>query len=226
MSYEKDKLDSFVTSASLSTALAPYVTSASVSSAISAAVGSIDLSAYVSSNSLSAAVATDALTVRGPASVSATMSAAAVTVAGAPVGCVLLQYQTFGGTTTYSFSGSWSDFAVLQFYAHYRLESGTAARGNFKIYNDGGTTEFLALADISLTLSTGQITAVDCKMYGGDNSSLKTFLFEATKQFNITTKVYDAMTSTLTAGFVNCIRFTSSATMTLGMAVLYGWRKT
>jgi hypothetical protein len=225
MSYEKDKLDSYVTSASLSTALATYATSASVSSAIAAAVGSIDLSAYVSSNSLSAAIATDALTVRGAAAVSATMSAAAVTVAGYPVGCVLLQHQTFGGTTSYSFSGSWSDFAVLQFYAHYRLESGAAARGNFKIYNDGGTTEFLGLADISLTLSTGQITAVDCKVYGGDNSPLKTFLFQATKQFAVTTQVYDAMTSTLTAGFVNAIRFTSSATMTQGMAVLYGWRK-
>jgi hypothetical protein len=221
MSYEKDKLDSYVTSASLSTALAQYVTSNS----LSAAIAGLDLAPYMTSNSISAGVVTDALTVRGPAAVSATLSAAAVTVAGRPIGCVLLEHQTFGGTTSYSFSGSWSDFAVLQFHAHYRVESGTAARGNFKIYNDGGTTEFLALGDISLTLSTGQITAVECKMYGGDNSSLKTFLFEATKQFGVNTQVYDAMTSTLTAGFVNCIRFTSSATMTLGMAVLYGWRK-
>jgi hypothetical protein len=219
MSYEKDKLDSYVTSASLSTALATYATSASVSSAISAAVGSIDLSAYVSSNSLSAAVATDALTVRGPASVSATMSAAAVTVAGRPVGAVLLGYTAIQDVTSIGFSGSWSDFAMLDFQAIYRISGASSA--SLAIFTDGGDTPILALTTGS-TVAAGTVGA-DGRVLGGNGIAHKHITGTWRPAGSGGTGEH---TATANAGFVNCLRFGHSKTMSSGVAVLLGYRIT
>jgi hypothetical protein len=216
MSYEKDKLDSYVTSASLSTALAPYATSASVSAAISAAVGAIDLSAYVSSNSLSAAVATNALTVRGAASVSATLSAGAVTVAGYPVGAVLLGYQTKTPAGFFAFSGSWSDFCFLQLHTYFVGASGSLP---VSIYTDGGTTPTITLGLSAIGTLTG---FHESRIYGVDNAPRK--MIDVFTRVSTSGQVLN-QTSTATAGFINCVRITLTGTASYAFAALYGYKK-
>jgi hypothetical protein len=217
MSYEKDKLDSYVTSGSLSTALAPYATSASVSAAITAAVGAIDLAPYMTSNSISAAVATDTLTVRGTASVSATLSAAAVTVAGRPVGAVLLGYQTVQNVTEFSFSGSWSDFAMLELRATYTL--GQAATASFHIFTDGGTTPILAVLSTDNPGATP--LSLEARVLGGNAINAK--YVEGIWRYGNTASS-SMWSATANAGFINCIRVLQSATMSSGMAYLIGYR--
>ncbi len=214
MSYEKDRLDSFVTSASLSTALAPYVTSASVA----AAIGAIDLSAYVSSNSLSAAVATDVLTVRGAATVSATLSAGAVTVAGRPVGPVLLGYQSLTNSRGYNFSGSWSDFCVLEL--------------KMFMANGAGTTRTALVAGGTAVLTSGTVGV--SSSYGGTVYLATFFGTDGAAQKAMHTYVYDNITgaksanttSTANVSFINQIEFSITATASLIIASLYGYRKT
>jgi len=220
MSYEKDKLDSYVTSGSLSTALAPYATSASVSAAISAAVGSIDLSAYVSSNSLSAAVATDVLTVRGTASVSATLSAGAVTVLGRPLGAVLLGFTSQTNASNLSFSGSWSDIFVMQLYM--LVGATAAATPTIDFYTDGGTTSILTLRPVT-TLGLNVRAYWDAQLYGA-NGPIK---FATARAFYTGSGVGASdFSATTTAATVNCVRFTITATASIGVFALYGWRNT
>jgi hypothetical protein len=220
MSYEKDKIDSFITSASVSSAitaaLAPYITSASVSSAIAG----INLAPYVTSNSLSAAVTTDLLTVRGPASVSATLSAAAVTVAGSPVGCVLLGHTSGAAISTIGFSGSWSDFWYLELHV---FQAGAASgTPTAQVFTDGGGTPILTAATGA---ATGANTRIDwnAKIMGGDNQPLKSIALLSTVY---TSSQAISSTVTATTGFVNCVRFVMTATSSVAYAALYGWRKT
>ena len=190
--------------------------SVSVSTMISTALGP-----YMTSNSISLAVATDTLTVRGAGAVSATLSAGALTLAGRPVGSVLLSYQTITAGNSFAFSGSWSDFAVLQAYAIFRTGSGTSVTTSAAIYTDGGTTAILGLATASNTLSTGQAVALNIRVMGGNGLGLKTLDVEAAKATNLVTR---AVTATANTGFVNALKFFVSATVSTGMAVLYGWR--
>jgi hypothetical protein len=219
MSYEKDKLDSYVTSASLSTALAPYVTSNS----LSAAIAGINLAPYVTSNSLSAAVATDALTVRGAANVSATLSAAAVTVAGRPVGPVLLGYQPLTGTQSARFSGSWADFCILDLSVFYRTESGVNSTRPINVYTDGGTTPFLSIPNTGLTASAGLAFKMEVSVHGGDGLDRTLLMYSGRRENNVTQ--FQGFTVTANSSIVNCIEYISTATMTSGYAALYGWRK-
>lgn len=215
MSYEKDKLDSYVTSASLNTALAPYVTSNS----LSAALAGIDLSPYVTSNSLSAAVATDVLTVRGAASVSATMSAAAVTLAGRPVGAVMLGYQALNNVSSVGFSGSWSDFAMLECRISYR--AGSAGTATINVFTDGGTSAIMSAAFVPVASGAG-IYSLDWNTWGG-NGRGSPFTYYVIYSAG-TGASSGGTTATANTSFVNCVRFTQSVTMSSGMAVLIGWR--
>jgi hypothetical protein len=213
MSYEKDKLDSFVTSASLSTALAPYITSASVSSAIAG----INLAPYVTSNSLSAAVATDTLTVRGHAGVSATLSAAAVTVAGRPVGAVLLGYQSGTAASSFGVSGSWSDICIIQ------VSSYVANGGGFmpiRFFTDGGTT---AILESPLPASVGVAQSIyhDVRLYGGNGDPSK---MAARTSWTIGETQYGDHTTTANTGFINCVKMQISVTASYAFIAVYGWR--
>jgi hypothetical protein len=172
-----------------------YVTSASASAQISTALGG----AYT-----------------------ATASLAAVTVAGRPVGSVLLGYQTISNVNNFSFSGSWSDFCVLQLSAAYRIETGTSATASAAVYTDGGTTPFLGLGSVSSTQSAGQLITVELAVYGGDGRANKLLRVDTAKATNLITM---AATATANTGFVNAIKYFTSATMTAGMAALFGWRK-
>ena len=218
MSYEKDKIDSFITSASASAAIAaalvPYVTSNS----LSAAIAGINLAPYVTSDSLSAAVATDTLTVRGGASVSATLSAGRVTVAGRPVGLVLIGHANQTNVTEVSFSGSWSDF----YYLELSVVAGGIAGGTptVNIFTDGGTSSILSSSPTP-TVGASSRVVWNFKVYGVDNAQSKVIT-----GLSYTPGFSSGNTSaTNTAGFVNCIRFTMTATSSFCVATLYGWRK-
>ena len=196
MSYEKDKLDSYVTSASLATALAPYITSNSVS----AAIAGINLGPYMTSNSISAAVATNTLTVRGTASVSATLSAGAVTVAGRPVGPVLLGYQAVTNVTSVGFSGSWSDYGVLECRITYRA-SGTST-ASIGVYSDGGTTPYLSISLLYPASTTGNYL-IDWNVWGANATGVA--------YTNLSVYTAGALgasenSGTANTAFANCIR--------------------
>lgn len=220
MSYEKDQLDSFITSASVSTALATAISNALVpyvtSNSLSAAISGINLAPYVTSNSISAAVTTQVLTVNGHAAVSATLSAGRVTVAGRPVGAVLLGTQIKTNATGTEFSGSWSDFAILQ------LRTFVNAAGGFlptRIFTDGGTTPILAV-DLPSSITAGRAVAIDCSIYGGNGAAFKII--------NIVS--YDEVgfrmgtSQTANAGFVNALRISFTHTASIMFSALYGWR--
>jgi hypothetical protein len=215
MSYEKDKLDSYLTSASLTTALAPYVTSNS----LSAAIAGLDLAPYVTSNSLSAAVATDALAVRGAASVSATLSAGAVTVAGRPVGAVLLGYTAGAAVNTIGFSGSWSDFWYLQLTVFQAgVPNGFPVA---QVFTDGGTTPILSIP-VNATVGASVRIQYEMRIMGGDNQAVK---FMNAYAYLAPGGGAIASSATATAGFVNCVRFVMTGTASVAYAALYGWRK-
>jgi len=218
MSYEKDKIDSFVTSASLSTALAPYVTSNS----LSAAIAGLDLAPYMTSNSISAAVVTDVLTVRGAASVSATLSAAAVTIAGLPSNSVLLGYQTLSGAAPVAgFSGSWSDIGFLELRVIYRNNGAGLTRPTINVFSDGGTTPFLSLDGVSVTAATS--TMCEVNIYGGSGGGVKGINCTSPLTTGAGLTVYS--TATLNTGIVNCVRFLTSVTVSVGVAILTGLRR-
>lgn len=220
MSYEKDKIDSFVTSASLSsaltTALAPYVTSNS----LSAAIAGLDLAPYVTSNSLSAAVSTDVLTVRGAASVSATLSAGAVTVAGWPLGAVLLGHTAGTLVNTIGFSGSWSDFWML--HLHVMQAGAPSGAPVSQVFTDGGTTPIMSITD-GTTLGASVRVYYDLKAIGGDGRAVKLLTVTAAGTADV---LRSQTTATANTGFVNCMRFVMTATASVAYAALYGYRKT
>jgi hypothetical protein len=212
MSYEKDKIDSFVTSVSLSTALAPFVTSASVS----AAIAGLDLAPYMTSNSISAGVATDVLTVRGKTSVSATLSAAAVTVAGRPVGPVLLGHLNAVNRVGVTFSGSWSDFSVMSVEIFMVSGVGTTrsalATGASDILATG--TGGSAISGMSRYIAT--ISGHD----GSPNKMIHTYIVDNTNGVRS-----QNMTATANAGFIDHFRFSVTGTASVLIASMYGWRK-
>lgn len=220
MSYEKDKLDSYVTSASLSTALAtalaPYITSNSVS----AAIAGISLAGYVTSNSLSAAVATNTLTVRGTASVSATMSAGAVTVLGRPLNSVVLGSSRLSNVTQVKFSGSWSDIVYMQFRAAYSVSGSSTA--SIQLFTDGGTTAFLSVtAPSSVVGLAGAFAEVNSTIYSVSTGVRKSV--DVSIRNNGGTQSQFDYTSTANSGFVNCFRYSQSRTISSGFAILIGY---
>ncbi len=214
MSYEKDKLDSYVSSASLSTLLGTYVTSNS----LSAALASLDLSPYMTSNSISAAVATNALTVRGAASVSATLSAAAVTVSGYPVGGALLGYQAVSNVTSVGFSGSWSDYPLMELRVMYMVSGTNAA--SIALYTDGGTTPFLATNTLTNAPFGPVVECIGRIM--GNNTAQKYVFGSWYRSFDNAQLTNN--TATANSGFINCIRMGQSKTMSSGFAMLIGYR--
>jgi len=220
MSYEKDQIDSFITSASVSsalvTALAPYVTSNS----LSAALAGVDLSSYVSSNSLSAAVATDALTVRGAAAVSATLSAGAVTIGGYPSSAVLLGYQEVSGVGPFGFSGSWSDIGYMELQAVMNYQ--TAATATFAAFTDGGTTPIFSVRGNN-SLPNNNNLRISVSIVGTSGGNIKGAYWESQ---NIGGTFSSGYSATANTGIVNCVRIGSaSRTASRGSIVLIGYRK-
>jgi len=240
MTYPKDQfggagggVSSDSASVMITARLAPYAASNSVSSMIAAQLSpyitAADVAAtYLTSNSASAMITTRLapyMTSASAATAYVTSNSVSVMIAAAAPpspGSVLLGYKTLSNINEIAFSGSWSDYAVLQMYAQYRIESGTSATASVGVYTDGGTTPFLSLGTSSATASTNQIIALDLKVFGGDGRPIKSLRSDTTKQTNL---FNTAITATANTGFVNAIKWRVSATITAGMAVLFGWRK-
>lgn len=183
---------------------AGFVSSASASAMIAAA-----LAPYLTSASASAALSTYITS----ASASAAINAGSA--------CQLLGSMPTSGETVLRFSGSWSNIAVLQLKIVMRLQAGaTSATSSIAISTDGGATVFLSM-DSSATLSALQETMHDFTVMGGNNQQVK-FIQGITAQVGGLNKF--AATATITLGFVNFIRYGSSATMGAGVAYLYGFK--
>ena len=160
---------------------------------------SYELSTHVTSNSLSAAFKV-----------------------GFNSGVALLANTTLLGKTSIAFSGSWSDYAVLQLKIITRLQAGaTSATASVAISTDSGATFFLSM-NISATMSALQITMHDFTVMGGNNQNLK-IIQGITAQSDANRL---ASTATATLGFINQINYATSATMGGGQAFLYGYRDT
>lgn len=168
-----------------------FVSSASASAMIAAA-----LAPYITSASASAAIA-----------------------AGSPL--VLIGALDPSGLTSFAFSGSWSDYAVLQLKVLVRLQAGaTSATVSIAISTDGGSTSFLSM-NSSATLSSLQQTMHEFTIMGGNDMAFKV-IQELTAQLGGFNKF--AATGTGTSGFINHIKYGSSATMGAGFAYLYGYK--
>lgn len=240
-------LSTYVTSGSLATALGPYLTSASAalstyvtSNSFSAFRASLTLDSLVDV-SLSAvsdgqvlkwnAVAgqwLNAADLTGGGGGSDTFTACVVaatsimTVQGKEVGLVLLGSISFnarnGNTTPISFSGSWSDIAILDLIVNF----GSAAVSNtasVAAYTDGGTTPIF-----SLTVGTvsGAQNYVVARIFNG--TAHKSINIQGTV---VGTTVKNGITNTANTGVLNCVKLFMGAlspTLSAGQAYLYGWR--
>lgn len=181
-----------------------FVSSASASAMIAAA-----LAPYLTSASASAALS---------AYITSVSASAAIALGSA---CLLLGNMNTSGLTSLAFSGSWSDIAVLQLKIITRLQAGaTSATVSIAISTDGGATTFLSM-NSSATLSAGQQTMHDFTVMGGNNK-LSKIIQEITAQVGSINKF--AATATLSLGFINHIKYGSSATMAGGFAYLYGFK--
>lgn len=203
MSYEKDQLEALAgsgfTSASASamiasqiaTAVAPLITSASVSSALTAAVAP-----YVTSNSLSTALAAvqPKTVLLGSISISA------------------------GLGSTIGFSGSWSDYYMLEMHVSYRT-NGTSNTASVAIYTDGGTTPILSITQS--TVSNGVVYRMETNvLLGAGYKALRGQKVSDNGNFTFNT-------ATANTGFVNAIKLlhgtAASATISSGVAMLIGY---
>jgi hypothetical protein len=118
------------------------------------------------------------------------------------------------------FSGSWSDYAMLELRATYR-PNGTSLTASAAIYTDGGTTPMLPL--LVGTVSQGAFYHVTLRAYNGGG-------FKSLQHENATAAARtQGVTATSNTGFVNCIRLmhgtAASATISVGCAQLFGLRR-
>jgi hypothetical protein len=150
---------------------------------------------------------------------SATASVGALQITGKPAGLVQLGSVSSDTLTALRFSGSWSDYAILELIVGYRTNaaSNTASIG---IYTDGDTTAIL---------NQNFGTVSNAAAY-----HLEVRIFNASARKSITGEKYSETslasghTATANTGFVNALQLThggASNTMTLCTAVLYGWRR-
>jgi hypothetical protein len=232
----------YLTSASAVTALATYLTSASASAALatkqpnfsvadegvtlSTVAGTVTtinftgagISASLTDGLLTVTAVAGAGSGEGSVSISDMITAR---LAVAP-GMVLLGSVSasagLGGV--FGFSGSWSDYSMLELRATYR-PNGTSLTASAAIYTDGGTTPFLSIA--CGTVSQGAFYHVTLKAFLG--GGFKTLQRETA--VNVTRT--QGVTATSNTDFVNCIRLqhgtAASATISIGSIQLWGIRR-
>jgi hypothetical protein len=235
-------LGGYVTSSSLNTALGTYLSSASAATVLatkqpnfsvadegvtlSTVAGTVTTINFVGSG-ISASLAAGVLTVTavagagsGEGSVSiSTMITNRLAIAPAMVllGSVSVSVGLAG---TFGFSGSWSDYAMLEMRAIYR-PNGASLTASAAIYTDGGTTAMLPL--LVGTVSAAAFYHVTLRAYNGGG-------FKTLQMENATAAARtQGVTATSNTGFVNCIRLmhgtAASATISVGMVQLFGLRR-
>lgn len=232
----------YLTSASFATAISPYVTSASVATSLSAKqpnfsvadegvtlstiAGTVTTLNFVGTG-ISASLTGGLLTVTAVAGAGSGESSVSVSdmitarLAVAP-GMVLLGSVSLsiGLAGTIGFSGSWSDYAMLELRATYR-PNGLSLTASAAIYTDGGTTAMLAIT--CGTVSAGAFYHLTLRSYNGGG-------FKTLQMENATAAARtQGVTATSNVGFVNCIRLlhgtAASATISVGTAQLFGLRR-
>lgn len=142
----------------------------------------------------------------------------AVQIAGFPAGSVLLGSLSISVNNSIRFSGSWSDYAILELHAFFKATPSGSV--NFDIYTDGGTTSILP--NSGLGSATISFMFVIGTIYNGT-------AFKATRAARTTNAVINqAATATAnTAATVNCLQLMVGTSLTLssGLALLYGRRR-
>lgn len=200
-------VNTYVTSDSLSAALATYVTSNSLSAA---------LASYVTSNSVSAAIA-NFVTSNSASAMIATQ------IAASPSGAVvLLGYQTTANSTSFRFSGSWSDYAVIQLV--YQIEGETTNKTvSFAAYTDGGTTPIVSAKQAAgAELVTPIFGRAEFFGIPSGIAQKAIWINQGKRSAGASTGV---ATSTANAGLINAVRVACSATMTNCFVAAYGIKK-
>lgn len=235
-------LGTYVTSSSLNTALATYATSNSVSiglatkqpnfnvadegvtlTTVAGTVTTINfvgtgISASLTGGLLTVTAVAGAGSGEGSVSVSDMITARLAT---AP-GMVLLGSvsASIGLGGAFRFSGSWSDYAMLELRATYR-PNGTSLTASVAIYTDGGTTPFLSFN--AGTVSAGAFYNLTCRVALG--GGFKTLQYENATAAART----QGFTATSNTGFVNALALAhgtaASATISIGLVQLFGLRR-
>lgn len=235
-------LGAYVTSSSLNTALGAYLTSASAATALgtkqpnfSVADEGVTLSTVAGTvttinftgTGISASLTGGLLTVTAVAGAGSGEGSVSISdmittrLATAP-GMVLLGSVSIsiGLAGTIGFSGSWSDYAMLELRATYR-PNGLSLTASAAIYTDGGTTPMLPI--LVGTVSQGAFYHITLRAYLGGG-------FKTLQQENATAAARtQGVTATSNTAFVNCIRLMHgtavSATISVGSAQLFGLRR-
>lgn len=239
MSYEKDNLAGYVSSASASAmiaaALGPYLTSASASAALSTYVTSASLatalgpyltsasaalSTYIKSASLATALGLYLTSESASAALSNYVTSNSLSAAfalGQNAGVTLLGSQDLAGRTDARFSGSWSHVGVLQLKAIFNCGVTAALLGVARIASAG--TNILE-QNTSATASGQQTVMVEVTAMGGDGRARKALsLMTAQSGLN-----RFAATVTTNSSVINQIVYDNSITMISGIAFLFGFR--
>lgn len=235
-------LSPYLTSASFATAIGPYVTSASVATSLatkqpnfsvadegvtlSTVAGTVTTLNFVGTG-ISASLTGGLLTVTAVAGAGSGEGSVSISdmittrLATAP-GMVLLGSVSLsiGLAGTIGFSGSWSDYAMLELRATYR-PNGLSLTASAAIYTDGGTTAMLPLT--VGTVSQAAFYHITLRAYLGGG-------FKTLQHENATAAARtQGVTATSNVGFVNCIRLMHgtavSATISVGTAQLFGLRR-
>lgn len=142
----------------------------------------------------------------------------AVLISGFPAGSVLLGSLSISAPLAIRFSGSWSDYAILELFTFFK--STPSGSVNIDLFTDGGTTAILTLGGLgSATASHG---FMNVKIYNG--TAFKGA--HATRVVNAVA-VTAASATANTAATINCIgvRVGTSLTLSSGLALLYGRRR-
>lgn len=182
--------------------------------------GTVSFSATVAF--LNATVTT--LGVTGSASFAAQVNFAAsvslsapIQMNGFPMGSVLLGSASLGTGTSLRFSGSWSDYGLLELRCFFKATSSGSV--NLNIYTDGGTTTILTCG--GLGSATASYMFLDADIFNGT-------AFKGIAGKRITNAVVaQAATATANTGFINALQVSVGTSLTLssGYAQLYGRRR-
>lgn len=221
------RLATYITSASVSTAIANFITSNSASVMITSR-----LTPYLTSASVATAVTTTTLTVGGGAAVSATASVGALTVAGAAWGRPGVERLGTATTTglagVIKVSGTWSSYHTIDI--HYQGK-GAATTTNVivHLYTDGGTTPFMTYPLAAVASATASDVVAQVTVYNANISAPKVAVPQFQYFAGVTTQATQTSSATATTGAINCIGICTGAagvttTQSAANVYVYGWR--
>lgn len=149
--------------------------------------------------------------------VSGTASVGVLKIAGGIAGSVLLGSVSFGAVNSIRFSGSWSDYSLLELFTTFKATPSGSVHIN--VYTDGGTTAVLAV-DPAGSATISNMFVIANIFNGGGFKGIR-----AEKLMNAVVNV--AGTATANTGILNALMVSVGTSLTLssGHAMLYGRRR-